>query len=98
MTQTYRRTGKMVERRIRDEHILVPVGDNLYELDSLFTLNEVASFIWSRTENEALASSISDGVVQHYDVPREEAEADTRRILSELVKIGALATREAATN
>ena len=96
MTHTYTRTGTMVERKIRDEHILVPVGDNLYELDSLFTLNEVASFIWNRTEQGASGAVIAANVVEHYDVSPGEAEADTQRILAELVEIGALETQGAS--
>ena len=84
----------MVERRIKDEHILVPVGDNLYELDSLFALNEVASFIWTRAADEVPREEILQGIVARYEVTSEEAVADMDRILSELVEIGALETRE----
>ena len=90
MTRTFVRTGRMVERKIRDEHILVPIGDNLYELDSLFTLNETASFVWSQTVEQVLESSIVEGVMDRYEVDAAEAEADTNHILSELVEIGAL--------
>ena len=96
MTHTYTRTGKMVERKIRDEHILIPIGDNLYELDSLFTLNEVASFIWGRTEQGVPAPRVVEHMMERYDVQSEEAEADTQRILAELVEIGALEIQETA--
>lgn len=90
MSRRFQKSGQVVERRIRDEHLLVPIMKNMASLDSIYTLNETAAVIW-RLATEGLAETeIAEHLVTDFDVPPETAATDTRRVLDELVHLGAL--------
>ena len=44
----YQRTDEFVARNIAGETVLVPVHRQIGDLESIYTLNEVATFLWER--------------------------------------------------
>jgi len=47
MKRTITKTDHVVERKVRDNLILVPMNTGPARLDALYTLNETAGFIWN---------------------------------------------------
>lgn len=84
----YRRANDIVLRRIADEAVLVPVRDNVGDLDSIFTLNQTAITIWDALDGTTPLHRVIDTVCEEYEVDRETAAADTREILSRLAEAG----------
>lgn len=60
------------------------------QLDSIYSLNEVASFICGKAIEGLSAEAITAAVAGAYRVAPDAAARDTQRILEELVAIGAL--------
>jgi len=89
MSSRFRKSGRVVERRIRDEHVLVPLGDGP-QLDSVYVLDEIAARIWADATAGRTPEEIAGALAQDFDVEPATATADARRILTELVQIGAL--------
>lgn len=87
---TYTRNPKVIERRIRGEHILVPLADTDKALDSLYVLNRTASVIWERAAAGLDTAEVVDEVRRMFDVEGDVATDDVSRIISELVSIDAL--------
>jgi hypothetical protein len=90
MTVRYRPSNQVVERTIREERILVPIGGHAEELDALYNLNEVAGLIWEGASGGLTVDQIADQVADRFDVDRDQALADATRTLEELVGIKAL--------
>jgi hypothetical protein len=90
MATRYSKTEGIVEREIRGEHILVPLMRNIDTLDSIYTLNEVAGSVWRHAVEGLPAEQIALKLSEEYEVDEAVALQDTRRVLSELVSIGAL--------
>jgi len=89
--RTFEKSAGIVERKVRDTHILVPLeGSGTAVIDSLYTLNETAGFIWCRAVAGAAEPAIADEVSATFDVERTRARTDVRTILNDLVRIGAL--------
>lgn len=86
----FERNPDVVSRRIRGEHILVPIARHSGALDSLFTLNETAGLVWERAGSGMDLGAIAETFSTEFGIPREQAEADVRRAIGELVAIGAL--------
>jgi hypothetical protein len=86
--QVYRHAEDIVLRRIADEAVLVPVRDNVGDLDSIFTLNETAITIWDALDGATPMHRVIDTVCGEYEVDRDTAAADTREILSRLAEAG----------
>ena len=75
----------VVTRRIADETILVPVTGDVADLDAVYTLNEVGSFIWQLIDGERSAHAIAEAVSAEYDVSPEVASSDVAEFLDRLV-------------
>ena len=86
----YSPSPSVVERRIRGEHILVPIMGSLEALDSIYTLNETAGLIYSLAASGQDPESIATELVRHFKVERTVAEEDVRRVLRDLTQLGAL--------
>lgn len=73
-----------VTRSIAGETILVPVTGNVADLDSVYTLNEVGSFIWRLIDGRRSAQAIAEAVTDEYDVALEQAALDVDELLTAL--------------
>ena len=93
MSRRFQKSGDLVERKIRDEHLLVPIMKNMASLDSIYTLNETAAVIWRLATEGLPETEIAEHLSTEFDVSPEAAAADTRRVLDELVHLGALELR-----
>ncbi len=86
----YRQSERVVARQVRGEHILVPVASSKEALDSIYVLNETASFIWERVGEGRSGEEIACNLAEEYDVTREEALDDTRAVLCGLLETGTI--------
>ena len=76
----------LVTRRIADETILVPVSSRVGDLDSIYTLTEVGSRIWSLLQDAPVSlEHIVTVVCAEYDVPAVVAAADATAFIEALV-------------
>ena len=80
--------GEFVTRNIVGETILVPVRGRVGDLDAIYNLSEVASFIWERIDGRATLGQIVQGVCAEFEVAPETAEADTLQFIAELERAG----------
>jgi len=80
--------GKYVVREIGGETILVPVRSGVAELDSVFTLNQVGSVIWSNLSGGRNYEEIVEAVISHFDVSEETALSDSEEFLAALLERG----------
>lgn len=91
---TYEKSEQIVDRKVRDERILVPIGGHVDELKALFTLNPVAAFIWDQAIAGHTVPEIGAEVARHFDIDETTATTDTRAILRQFVELGALRKQE----
>ncbi|MEW6614173.1 MAG: PqqD family protein [Thermodesulfobacteriota bacterium] len=86
----YRKSDSIVSRKIADEFILVPIRQNVGDLESIFTLNETAARIWEMIDGETKVGRIKEKVVEEFEVTPEEAEKDIIEHLQQLEGIKAI--------
>lgn len=80
----------MVFRKIGDETFLVPVRNNVGELDNIYVLDEVAARIWELIDGKNTIQGIVDIICSEYEVTAEVVERDVREFLEGLESIGAV--------
>ena len=73
-----------VTRRIAGETILVPVTGDVADLDAVYTLNEVGSFVWNLIDGRRTAQAIAEAVSAEYDVELDRAALDVDELLAAL--------------
>jgi hypothetical protein len=83
----YARSPDMVCRRVATEIILVPIRRNVREV-GLYTLNEVAAFVWERLDGKNRVGDLVCAVVEEFEIDEETAKADIQVVLEKLVQIG----------
>lgn len=79
-----------VAREISSELVLVPVTRDAADLESVFTLNEVAACVWRLLETCSSDAEIARELSKEYEVEQEEALADVQELLTQLREIGAV--------
>lgn len=78
----------VVTRRIAGETILVPVAGDVGDLESVYTLNDVGSFVWDLIDGQRSAQAIAEAVCADYDVALEQAAPDVDELLTALTSKG----------
>ncbi len=85
-TKRFIKGNDFVTRNIKDETIIVPVKGDVSDLDSIYTLNEVGSFVWKLLDGQTCISEIVDAVYSEYDITPEEAQKDVVELIGSLEK------------
>jgi hypothetical protein len=88
--RVYKKSEFFVFRKIADECLLVPIGQNVADLESIFTLNEVASRIWELIDGKTDIQQIKARIAEEFEVTPEIAEKDLKQYLRQLEKIKAI--------
>ena len=76
----------IVPRKTGDEYVLVPVSNNIADMDSVYTLNETGAFIWERLDGKSNLAEIINCVQIEFDVDAETAKKDILAFVTEMEK------------
>ncbi|HOK25756.1 MAG TPA: PqqD family protein [Bacteroidales bacterium] len=82
LNQIPSRSSSVVTRKTGNEYIIVPVTDNIADMDSIFTLNETGAFIWEQIDGEKSVEEIIRLVVDEFEIDRDTATKDVLGFLS----------------
>lgn len=86
----YERNPNYIYRRIVDESVLVPIHQDVADMDCIYTLNDVAAFVWERLEQPATQAELEVALLQEYAADPEVLAADLAGFLQEMMGIGAI--------
>jgi hypothetical protein len=92
LQKKYRKNENFVYRKIGDETVLVPIRDNVADMDSIYNLNEVGAFIWEKIDGRRRLIDIKEMIVSEYNVRSNEAEKDLLELVGQLEEIGSIFT------
>jgi len=87
LKKVYKKSDSLVSRKIADEFILVPIRQNVGDLESIYTLNEVGARFWELIDGKKKVEEIKDKIVEEFEVMPEEVEKDLIELLQKLEKI-----------
>ena len=90
LNKVYKKSDSVVSRKIADEFILVPIRQDVGDLGSIYTLNEVAARIWELIDGKKKVREIKEKIVEEFRVTPEEAEKDLLEHLQQLEGIKAI--------
>jgi len=90
LDRRFAQAPSIVSRQIAGESILVPIRQTAGEVESIYTLNEVAARAWELLDGQRRLSEIQDLIVAEFEVGPEEAGADLVEFLQQLERVGAV--------
>lgn len=88
--EVYKKSDSIVSRKIADEFLLVPIKQNVGDLESIYTLNEVATRVWELIDGKKKIREIKDKIVEEFEVTPQEAEKDLTNLFKQLLAVGAI--------
>ncbi len=80
----------MVSRKIGDESILVPIRRNAGDLESIYTLNDTAAYIWGLIDGQTKVGDIKEKLISEFEVKADEVERDLTEHLQQLRTLKAI--------
>jgi len=84
-----RKNENFVFRQIDDETILVPIKNNVGDMGSIYSLNEVGAYVWEHLDGEKTLLDIKNMVAGQFEVSSADAECDLVEFVNQLEKIDA---------
>ena len=90
LDKVYTKSDSIVFRKIADEFILVPIRQNVGDLESIYTLNETAACIWELIDGKIKVKEIKEKLIEEFEVTPEEAGKDLIEHLKQLGEIKAI--------
>ena len=76
LNSVYSRSPDIVTRKTGSEYVLVPVTNNIADMNSVYTLNETGAFIWELIDGVKSVGEIIDAVTEEYEIDNESASND----------------------
>jgi methyltransferase-like protein len=70
------RSLSVVTRKTGQEYVLVPVSNNIADMNSVYTLNETGAFIWDQIDGRKNIEEIISALISEYDIDNETATND----------------------
>jgi hypothetical protein len=77
----------MVFRKISDECLLVPVRQNVADVEKIYLLSEVGGRIWELLDGQRVVRDIRDIIAAEFEVSGPEAETDIIGFFQQLLEI-----------
>lgn len=91
----FERISTIVTRRVAGETILVPIVPQMDQDPALYTLDEVAAYLWDLLDGRHTGRDLAAALTDRYQVSIEQAGADIRTFLEQLSSINAIRPAQA---
>ena len=86
----YQRNPNFIYRKIVDESVLVPIHKDVADMDAIYSLNSIGSFIWEHFDAPGTQNDLITAILHEYDADPDVLKADLKRFLDEMLALGAL--------
>lgn len=90
VSNIYQKDSNIVYRKITSEYILVPIRQQVADLNCIYILNEIGAMIWESIDGKSNIEQILKGITAIYDVDEGTAKDDLVFFISQLLKIKAV--------
>lgn len=75
-------------REVAGNFVVIAVGEEAVDFNSIVTINEIGAFIWDRINEGKGEEEIADSIIGEYSVDRDTALRDTRDFIGQLADAG----------
>jgi hypothetical protein len=86
LKSVYSHSPSIVTRKTGTEYVLVPVANNIADMNSVYTLNETGAFIWDIIDGKKSVREVIEAVVAEYETDYETAASDVNSFINEMSK------------
>lgn len=76
----------VVTRKTGNEYVLVPIANNIADMNSVFTLNDTGAFIWELIDGKRDIEEIIRELIKEYEIDEVTAKADVMAFIEKMNK------------
>jgi methyltransferase-like protein len=69
-------SAAIVTRKTGNEYVLVPITNDIADMNSVYTLNETGAYIWEQIDGAKNVEEIISALTEEYDIDKQNAETD----------------------
>jgi methyltransferase-like protein len=84
LKSVYSHSPNIVTRKTGSEYVLVPVANNIADMNSVYTLNEPGAFIWELIDGKRNVEEIINALTEEYDIDHDSAEKDVFSFINDM--------------
>ena len=85
-----KRKKDFIMQNVGGENLLVPLGDQVMDLNGLITLNDTAACVWELLAEDCTVDELAAAVAAQFEVDEATARADVQVFLDEIGQLGLL--------
>ena len=74
----------IVTRKTGNEYVLVPIANNIADMNSVYTLNETGAFIWDHIDGKRNIEEIIRALTEEYDINHQSASEDVISLINNM--------------
>jgi methyltransferase-like protein len=79
-------SSEIVTKKTGNEYVLVPLTNNIADMNSVYTLNETGAFIWELIDGKKNIEEIISAFTEEYEVDLETASKDVGLFIDNISK------------
>ena len=83
--------GNYVLKKVADSYIVVALGGDVVDLNTIISLNDTGAFIWKQLENDTTKETIVSAMLDENEVTEEQAQNDVDAFIEKMTEAGLLA-------
>ena len=76
----------VVTRKTGNEYVLVPISNNIADMNSVYTLNETGAFIWELIDGKRDIETIIAEMIKEYEIDDATAREDVMSFMEKMNK------------
>ena len=84
LKSVYSHSPNIVTRKTGSEYVLVPVANNIADMNSVYTLNESGAFIWELIDGKRNIGEIINTLTEEYDIDHASAAKDVFSFIEDM--------------
>jgi hypothetical protein len=79
-------SSSIVTRKTGKEYVLVPIANNIADMNSVYTLNETGAFLWEQIDGKKSVKDLIEALIAEYEIDKESATGDVFSFIEDLNK------------
>lgn len=77
-----------IVKKVIDDYVVVPVGDNFMDFSSIINLNETGAFLWECLKEDVTEQKLAEMLAKEYETDVSEVKDDMKEFVKSLSDAG----------
>ncbi|HOW41124.1 MAG TPA: PqqD family protein [Bacteroidales bacterium] len=86
LQSVFSHSPSVVTRKTGSEYVLVPIANNIADMNSVYTLNETGAFIWDQIDGKRDLNEIILKLTGEYEIDEPTAREDVLNFIDRMQK------------